>query len=303
MLYNSQLTTFIEVAEAGSFRRAAEKIGISPSAVLKQIMLLEQSLEITLFDRSRKGVALTEAGASIYRDAKYIRQYSKTAVERAREIYTKQSNLVRIGVSAMTLVHPLVSVWPEIQKIVPELRCRFTSFDCSKDGIERSLMTLGQDSDLILGVYDEQFLKVFHLQALKLGELQPIIAEARVPVSEDDALPPLTLKDLEGRTVLLPRERLFEAADAFRRDARAQYPSIRIEDFDMYSLDVFYQCQQGDCCIFSYDIWHMGRMLLRQRRTDWEYKSSFGILYPEKCSEEVTKLIDAVRTVFPMQED
>ena len=51
MLYNTHLETLIRVVEAGSFRRAAEQIGISPSAVLKQITLLEQDLQVTLFDR------------------------------------------------------------------------------------------------------------------------------------------------------------------------------------------------------------------------------------------------------------
>ena len=70
MLYSNHLETFITVVESGSFRGAAEKIGISPSAVLKQISLLEQDLKVAVFDRSRRGVTLTEAGESIYRDSK-----------------------------------------------------------------------------------------------------------------------------------------------------------------------------------------------------------------------------------------
>ena len=46
MLYSNHLETFITVVESGSFRGAAEKIGISPSAVLKQISLLEQDLKL-----------------------------------------------------------------------------------------------------------------------------------------------------------------------------------------------------------------------------------------------------------------
>ena len=56
MLYNAHLDTFITVVEAGSFRQAAEQMNISPSAVLKQIGLLEKDLGVTVFNRSRKGV-------------------------------------------------------------------------------------------------------------------------------------------------------------------------------------------------------------------------------------------------------
>ncbi len=42
MLYNTQLETFIHVADAGSFSKAAEEMFITPTAVIKQINLLNQ---------------------------------------------------------------------------------------------------------------------------------------------------------------------------------------------------------------------------------------------------------------------
>ncbi len=42
MMYNPQLETFVQVVEAGSFNKAAEKLFISPPAVIKQINLLEK---------------------------------------------------------------------------------------------------------------------------------------------------------------------------------------------------------------------------------------------------------------------
>ena len=54
-MYNPQLETFLCVAEAGSFNKAAERLYISPPAVIKQINLLEESLGVKLFDRSTAG--------------------------------------------------------------------------------------------------------------------------------------------------------------------------------------------------------------------------------------------------------
>lgn len=85
MIYNPQLETFIQVADAGSFNRAAEKMYISATAVIKQINSLESNLGLQLFDRTHRGLVLTKAGKSMYQDAKYIVQYSKESVERARE--------------------------------------------------------------------------------------------------------------------------------------------------------------------------------------------------------------------------
>ena len=51
-MYNPQLDTFLCVAEAGSFNKAAEKLYISPPAVIKQINLLEERLICScLFER------------------------------------------------------------------------------------------------------------------------------------------------------------------------------------------------------------------------------------------------------------
>lgn len=64
-MYNPQLDTFLAVVEAGSFNKAAERLYISPPAVIKQINLLESSLGVRLFTRTHRGLVLTEAGRSL----------------------------------------------------------------------------------------------------------------------------------------------------------------------------------------------------------------------------------------------
>lgn len=48
-MYNHFLDTFIKVADAGSFNKAAEELFISPNAIMKQINLLEDNLGFELF--------------------------------------------------------------------------------------------------------------------------------------------------------------------------------------------------------------------------------------------------------------
>ena len=55
-MYNPQLDTFIRVAEAGSFSKAAQESFITPTAVIKQMNLLESRLGLTLFHRSHQGL-------------------------------------------------------------------------------------------------------------------------------------------------------------------------------------------------------------------------------------------------------
>ena len=96
-MYNPQLETFVSVAESGSFNKAAEKLYISPPAVIKQINLLEEKLDLQLFVRTHRGLVLTRAGQSLYQDTKYIIQYCRNAVTRAKNAMQESENLIRIG--------------------------------------------------------------------------------------------------------------------------------------------------------------------------------------------------------------
>lgn len=92
-MYNPQLETFITVAESGSFAKAADKLYISPTAVIKQINILESNLDLKLFNRTHRGLTLTAAGKSLYSDARYIIRYSHESLERAKTPCRKKTAL------------------------------------------------------------------------------------------------------------------------------------------------------------------------------------------------------------------
>ena len=101
-MYNPQLDTFLRVADAGSFNKAAEESYISPTAVIKQINLLESKLDVKLFERTHRGLTLTKAGKSLYQDTKYIIQYCRDSVTRAKNAMQEDTNTIRIGTTATT---------------------------------------------------------------------------------------------------------------------------------------------------------------------------------------------------------
>ena len=62
----SRYEIFCKVVEAGSFTRVAGELGYSQSAVSQTIKALEREVGVTLIDRKRDGVALTEDGRQFW---------------------------------------------------------------------------------------------------------------------------------------------------------------------------------------------------------------------------------------------
>ena len=63
-MLNRQIYVFTACVESGSFAKAAEKLYLSPPAVMKQINELEKKLGVTLLERTSRGVVPTAAGAA-----------------------------------------------------------------------------------------------------------------------------------------------------------------------------------------------------------------------------------------------
>ena len=146
MMYNPQLETFLRVADAGSFNKAAEELFITPPAVIKQITSLESGLGVKLFIRSPRGLKLTEAGKSIYRDAQYVIQYCKDSVVRAKNAAEDGEKVIRIGVSPMTPGQFLLDLWPGIKTCCPNIKFKMVPYENTPENSVEILRNLDKTS-------------------------------------------------------------------------------------------------------------------------------------------------------------
>lgn len=143
-MYNPQLETFLRVADAGSFNKAAEEAYITATAVIKQINLLEDSIGVKLFERTHRGLILTKAGKSLYQDAKYIIQYCKDSVTRAKNAMQEDNAVIRIGTSPMTPAQLLMQIWPQIQEQCPDLKFQIVPYENTPENAREILANLGK---------------------------------------------------------------------------------------------------------------------------------------------------------------
>ena len=60
------IRAFVQAVEAGSFSRAAQQLGMSPSSVGKAVARLEQRLDVRLFHRTTRSLSLTDEGLAFH---------------------------------------------------------------------------------------------------------------------------------------------------------------------------------------------------------------------------------------------
>lgn len=98
------LRYFLAVAEELHFTRAAEKLNIGQPPLSQQIQSLESELGVTLFNRTRRRVALTEAGEHLVTQAKEILRMSGELPAELRDIERGKTGELRIGFTTTGLL-------------------------------------------------------------------------------------------------------------------------------------------------------------------------------------------------------
>lgn len=122
-----QLRYFVGVSEAGSLLKASSRLHIAQPALGQQIASLEDELEVKLFDRSTRGMALTAAGRIFLDHAKVVLTDADRAKEAVRHTASVPQGQVVLGLPttvALAATVPIVQAcrqrYPDIQLKVIE---------------------------------------------------------------------------------------------------------------------------------------------------------------------------------------
>src|SRR3954467_1086657 len=101
-----KLKVFHAAAEAGSFTHAGEQLGLSQSAVSRQVSALERELSAPLFHRHARGLILTEQGDLLFRAARDMKMRLEAARAPLGETSERPAGTLRV-----TTTVGLGSIW------------------------------------------------------------------------------------------------------------------------------------------------------------------------------------------------
>lgn len=176
------LKTLVAVADSGSFNAAAERLGVTQSAVSMQMRALEDDLEVELFDRSKRPPLLNTLGHSLLERAREIvRLYDglQESVAKAGQL----AGALRLGAIPSVTTSILPPALASLRNRHPALQVRIES------GLSTELMTKVARGALDAAVVTEPERLSKELQsATILDEALIAVRHRNAPGSTDEAL-------------------------------------------------------------------------------------------------------------------
>ncbi|OYW59572.1 MAG: LysR family transcriptional regulator [Rhizobiales bacterium 17-65-6] len=124
-----KLKVFHVAAEAGSFTHAGETLGLSQSAVSRQVSALEQELKVPLFHRHARGLILTEQGELLYRTAHEVFLKLESARAQLTDSREKPNGELRVTTTMGLGTHWLTARVGEFVELYPDIRIQLILTD------------------------------------------------------------------------------------------------------------------------------------------------------------------------------
>lgn len=290
-MYNLLLDTFIVVVNYKSFSKAAKKLKISTTAVVKQMNSLEELLGLSLFERSPRGIKVTAVGEYIYSEAKNMIIYSEKVLQEAKLKRENDNDIIRIGTSLISPESEVIRYLPELKKYYKECSLDLIYYENKPDIAMNILKNLGDKIDVVCTIYDEDLTTQRGCNHFQITELLLIcLVSTNNKLYEKESI---NIEDLYGEYIYLITRGWSTAMDNLRDYIEKNHPQINIIDFSFVSMDIFNKCENNGYILIFPDVPYIIHPFLKKLNVDWEYKMPYGIIYSQNPSEKVKKFINA----------
>lgn len=148
------IAIFATVADQGTFRAAAQHLGLSPSRVSETVSMLERKLGVTLMYRSTRHLSLTHEGRVLHKQAIKMLDAVETGLDAVRPSAQDPRGSLRITAPAFVTQTNLIDRFADFARSYPNIDLNFDFSDAPRDLIAEGF-DLGiragwpQDSDLM----------------------------------------------------------------------------------------------------------------------------------------------------------
>ncbi|MFJ2740543.1 LysR family transcriptional regulator [Streptomyces sp. NPDC087440] len=191
MLHSRLLHYIDEVARCGSIRAAGARLHVAPSAINRQLLLLEKELGEALFERMPRGMRLTPAGEVLLAHARRTMQDYREAVAAMRDLHALPSGEVVIATMTGLASGIVAAATADFSARYPEVRISIRAM--SGHDILRAVLDGEADLGLGFNVPSSMQLEICWQFATRLGAVlaptHPLAAMESIPLAHCAAHP------------------------------------------------------------------------------------------------------------------
>lgn len=290
-MYDKALEIFKEAVDCGSFSKAAGRLYITHTAVIKQLNGLESRIGVRLLERSNHGVKPTAAGEIFYEEAVKLMRLSKEAVQRVRGQGRPERIALRVGTSVLSPCQDFLEQWRRMET-APGEECRFRLRIVPFSDDRRRYEHLGIDFDFLIGPYNNPAMEGKY-RFLPIGRYRfGLLMNREHPLSNRRSL---ALHELKGEAVQIMTSGSSPINDAIRQ-AIGALPHIKIEDITpIYNMDTFNLCAERGTLLLSLESWQHIHPALAFVPLREDYSIPYGVIAAKEPGQGMEAFLEVLQ--------
>lgn len=159
------MAAFVAVVETGSFTKAAQKLGITPSGVSRQVSRIETALSTVLVERTTRRQTITSVGMAVYEQCRNMLDSAKEAVQASESNISEVKGRLRIAA-------PKAFAKQVLEPLLLEFMARYPAISLHVQVTDLRMDPAYQDVDLIFHVAGQPY---EHLVCKTLGSVKSVL--------------------------------------------------------------------------------------------------------------------------------
>ncbi|PSW21423.1 LysR family transcriptional regulator [Photobacterium sanctipauli] len=178
-----ELAAFKIVVDEGSFTAAAKKLGVTPSALSKQLSKLEHTLSTKLLERTTRKLVITESGKGIYNQCSALLEATKQIVE-----FTSSEHEIPSG--SLTVAAPKAFLSIVLQPLVKPFLDKYPDIELKLKASDGEIDLISEGIDIVFRLTEKpsegQVLKLMGKVSLTLCASPNYLANRGIPIHPND---------------------------------------------------------------------------------------------------------------------
>ncbi|MDO4978409.1 MAG: LysR family transcriptional regulator [Eubacteriales bacterium] len=187
---------FLTVAETGSFRKAADRLGYTQAGISYIIGAMEESTGLSLFQRERNGVQLSAEGKEIYFHMEQLQRWERKFQQTIDELNGLERGTIRVQIFDSISIHWIPGILRKFREDFPKIKVELIT---EEDSVRAEQMVINGEVDCgffltkVQGKIDSFPLLEENLMAV-LPPDHPLAKEEKFPLSELGKWPYIGMK-------------------------------------------------------------------------------------------------------------